>query len=187
MTAGLQTTDASDLIAGRYRVEALLGEGGAARVYRVHDERTGRALALKQLHAAGEGAAAPGAQFEREYHTLRQLAHPRIIEVYDYGVDAPGAYYTMELLDGLDLQSLGKQPWPKACALLCDVASSLAIVHSRRLVHRDVSAGRPRSHARSQVRAPAARCRFRRRERGRGGVVRRGAFMPVAAGARPER
>jgi hypothetical protein len=134
---------AGDLVAGRYRIESVLGQGGAALVYRVSDqrERGARPLALKRLHAhEGDQRSWIVTQFEHEYHTLRQLAHPRIIEVYDYGVDAQCAYYTMELLDGLDLQAMGKQPWPRACALLRDVASSLAIVHSRRLVHRDVSA-----------------------------------------------
>ena len=70
---------------------------------------------------------------EREYHTLAQLAHPRIIEVYDYGVDERGPYYTMELLDGADLERARPLPWREACALLRDVASSLAILHSRGL------------------------------------------------------
>src|SRR5262245_59134228 len=46
----------------------------------------------------------------------------------------------MELLDGADLASLGRLPWPQACALLRDVASSLSVLHSRGLLHRDVSA-----------------------------------------------
>jgi len=72
--------------------------------------------------------------------SLSQLAHPRIIEVYDYGLERRSPYYTMELLDGEDLRERGKLPWREACALLRDVASSLAIIHSRGLVHRDVSA-----------------------------------------------
>ncbi|MBN1654410.1 MAG: protein kinase [Deltaproteobacteria bacterium] len=77
--------------------------------------------------------------FEREYHTLVQLAHPRIIQVYDYGVDADGPYYTMEVLSGESLTTRAPLPWRKACELIRDIASSLAILHSRRLVHRDVT------------------------------------------------
>jgi len=80
------------------------------------------------------------ALLSREYHTLCQLAHPRIIEVYDYGVDSSGPYYVMELLDGNDLDASGRLPWQDACPLLRDVASSLAILHARGLLHRDVSA-----------------------------------------------
>lgn len=129
------------LIANRYRVRKALGRGGACWVYEVQDEHLGLTLALKLLHPPSptrRGASA--ALFDREYHTLSELAHPRIIHVFDYGVEAGRGFYTMELLDGQDLQSLGVLPWQRACALLCDVASSLAIIHSRRLVHRDVSA-----------------------------------------------
>lgn len=129
------------LIAGRYRVVGLLGKGGTGTVYEVDDARSGKRLALKLLQSRRSALGSLSAVlFEREYHTLRQLAHPRIIEVFDHGLEAGRAFYTMELLDGIDLQSLGVLPWQRACALLCDVASSLAIVHSRRLVHRDVSA-----------------------------------------------
>jgi hypothetical protein len=123
------------------RIEALLGQGGTAAVYRVKEERSGKKLALKWLRPPNdERRALVTSQFEREYHTLAQLAHPRIIEVYDYGVEQGAPYYTMELLGGEDLRERGKLPWRQACALLCDVASSLAILHARGLVHRDVSA-----------------------------------------------
>ena len=126
---------------GRYLVQGELGRGGMAIVYRVLDASTGRQYALKQLSMAtsdrrfGEQAAA----FEREYHALVQLSHPRIIEVYDFGADESGRYYTMELLDGGDLRELSPLPWQTACALFYDVCSSLALLHSRQLVHRDVS------------------------------------------------
>lgn len=130
-----------DCVAGHLWVEALLGHGGAGAVYRVRDERKGGRLALKQLRAPdNEHKALLTSQFAREYHMLAQLSHPRIIEVYDYGVDGACPYYTMELLDGEDLHDRGKQPFRAASALLCDVASSLAILHSRGLIHRDVSA-----------------------------------------------
>jgi hypothetical protein len=132
---------AGDIVAGVFRVEALLGRGGAGAVYRVRDARSGRKLALKQLLPPDDDRRAlVTSHFEREFYTLSQLAHPRIIEVYDYGLDQDFAYYTMELLDGEDLHERGKLTWRKACAILCDVASSLAIVHARGLVHRDVSA-----------------------------------------------
>jgi tRNA A-37 threonylcarbamoyl transferase component Bud32 len=109
-------------------------------VYRVRDARSGKHLALKRGDARDpKKVEKRQALLEREYHTLAQLAHPCIIEVYDYGVDEQGPYYTMELLDGADLDKRGKLPWQTVCALLRDVASSLAILHSRGLLHRDVS------------------------------------------------
>src|SRR5688572_16054584 len=93
-------------IGGRYVVQAEIGRGGMARVYRVVDTASGSEVALKQLEPAGSDRAVRDqvAAFEREYHTLVQLAHPRIIEVYDFGADEGGRYYTMELLDGGDLR-----------------------------------------------------------------------------------
>jgi hypothetical protein len=128
-------------IAGRYVIEEALGRGGMAAVFRVCEQRSGRRLALKRSWGRTSRAERRRRVFlEREYQTLAQLAHPRIIEVYDYGVDEHGPFYTMELLDGADLDKSGQLPWREACALLRDIASSLAILHSRGLLHRDVSA-----------------------------------------------
>jgi hypothetical protein len=128
-------------IGTRYQVDGLLGRGGMATVYRVTDATTGRRVALKQLALPHEPARRGQvvALFEREFHALAQLSHPRVIEVYDYGVGETGPYYTMELLDGGDLRARAPLPWRQACTLLCGVCSSLALIHSRRLVHRDIS------------------------------------------------
>jgi tetratricopeptide (TPR) repeat protein len=131
---------AGDCIAGRYQVEEVLGRGGMGAVYRVRDQRNGQDCALKRGWASDRRKAQRrGVLLEREYHTLTQLAHPRIIEVYEYGIDDNGPYYTMELLQGSDLDKGGQLPWKQACALLYDVASSLSILHARGLLHRDVS------------------------------------------------
>jgi hypothetical protein len=129
-------------IANRYEVHELLGRGGMASVYRVTDVATGRQAALKQLLVPDEVDQRSGyaTLFEREFHTLAQLCHPRVIAVYDYGVcPDTGPYYTMELLDGGDLRERAPLPWREACTLLFDVCSSLALLHSRRLLHRDIS------------------------------------------------
>jgi hypothetical protein len=128
-------------IAGRYEVEGIVGGGGMAAVYKVRDLRTHAIVALKRgLQPVANKPNKRKELLEREFHTLAQLAHPCIIEVYDYGMDAQGPYYTMELLDGADLHGTGQIPWKQACLLLRDVASSLALLHSRGLIHRDVSA-----------------------------------------------
>jgi serine/threonine protein kinase len=137
---GSRSLSSKSLIAGRFVVEEQLGRGGMAAVYRVRDAKSGQRFALKRVWSSDrKQAARRKASMEREFHTLAQLRHPRIIEVYDYGTDNDGPYYTMELLDGTDLDKGGRVAWPEACALLRDIASSLAIVHSRGLIHRDVS------------------------------------------------
>ncbi|HKU44526.1 MAG TPA: AAA family ATPase, partial [Polyangiales bacterium] len=128
-------------LSGRYRFLDVLGKGGMGAVYRVHDLTLDRVVALKQLTLSATSRNAPllKALFEREYHTLARLKHPRIIEVYDYGIIDGGPYYTMELLEGKDLQQLSPLPYRTACRLLRDVASSLALLHAHRLLHRDVT------------------------------------------------
>ncbi|HMI90589.1 MAG TPA: protein kinase, partial [Polyangiales bacterium] len=124
-----------------YLVEAELGRGGTAHVYRVLDERSGETLALKKLVVAPERSANLQIMFEREYHALAQLAHPGIVRVYDYGLDQGSPYYTMELLAGADARTTYRNEVlsvPQACVLLRDVASALALIHSRRFVHRDI-------------------------------------------------
>src|ERR1041385_5679771 len=88
-------------VADRYLVEELLGRGGMASVYRAADAVSGTKVALKLLSVdAQETKAKPSVElFEREYHTLAQLDHPRIVKTYDYGLHAGRPYYTMELLD----------------------------------------------------------------------------------------
>jgi len=135
-----ESTQKLRTIADRYRVQGRLGRGGIAEVYHVVDEVTHRELALKMLLQEASQKPHLAGLFEREFHTLAQLAHPRIIEVYDYGFHLDRAYYTMELLDGADLKKLAPIDWKKACSLLRDVALSLALLHSRRLIHRDISA-----------------------------------------------
>src|SRR5262245_6182238 len=105
--------------------------------YRALDRVTGRVVALKQLDNALPKLAA---LFEREYYTLASLRHPCVVEVYDFGITEAGVrFYTMELLDGTDVSQLAPVAWRVVGQQLRDVATSLALLHSRRLVHRDVS------------------------------------------------
>jgi predicted transcriptional regulator len=127
------------VIAQRYAVETLLGRGGMAVVYRVRDLTNQRVVALKRLSGHHEDNDPIARLFEREFCTLSQLVHPRIIEVYDYQTDAEGAFYTMELLSGGDLRQRAPIAWQEACRLLCDVCSALSLLHSRRFVHRDLT------------------------------------------------
>lgn len=125
------------LIAGRYRLLDALGKGGAAEVFRAEDTVRGGTLALKLLLPAAHERLK--ALFELEYQTLASLRHPRMVRVYDFGEDARGAFYTMELLEGADLSSDVPLAWPAACAALADAAEALSLLHARRLIHRDVS------------------------------------------------
>lgn len=107
-------------------MQSELGRGGMAVVYRVRDGARDRQVALKQLlvERSASHHDEAYARFEREFQVLRELSHPRIIQVYDYGLDAAGPFYTMELLEGGDLLERSPLPWRDACVLFHDVCSS---------------------------------------------------------------
>lgn len=129
------------LIANRYRVEAIIGEGGMGRVLRVFDPRSERTLALKQLLAPKHDdlRARVTALFQQEFHVLSHIAHPHVVRVFDYGVDGIDPYYTMELLEGQDLRELPRLPWQRVCEILLQLCSALSVLHARRFVHCDLT------------------------------------------------
>lgn len=126
---------------GRYELRRGLGRGGAAEVWLAYDTTNGTQVALKRvrLDLSAANRATQTALFEREYHTLAQLSHPHVVRVYDYGVEDGEPYYTMELLAGTDLRERSPCGWRELCEIACDLASALALIHSRRLVHRDLT------------------------------------------------
>lgn len=109
-------------------------------IHRAYDRLARREVAYKRLVVANESSRARlTLLFQREYDTLAHLSHPNIVETFDYGQEVDGPYYTMELLTGSDLTRVAPQPYREACRILRDVASALALVHARRMIHRDVS------------------------------------------------
>jgi hypothetical protein len=132
---------AASLATERFQVVRTLGAGGMATVFEVFDRSTGKRLALKRLHANADEKRRRRVLelFEREFYTLSQIKHPRVVEAYDYGVDDQGAYYTMELLEGDELQGLAPLPVAVVCRIGREVCSALSLLHSRRLVYRDLN------------------------------------------------
>src|ERR1700755_81178 len=90
------TSEIGRSVAGRYEVLEVLGRGGMGAVSRVRGARADQLLAL-QRGLAGDPRKSERrkALLELEYYTLAQLAHPSIIDVYEYGVDEHGPFYTM--------------------------------------------------------------------------------------------
>jgi hypothetical protein len=124
----------------RYEIQEQLAAGGMGVIHRAYDRLAQRQVAYKRLVVTDEGTRARRTLlFQREYDTLSRLSHPNIVETFDYGQDADGPFYTMELLTGADLTRVAPQPYREACRVLRDVASALALVHARRLIHRDIS------------------------------------------------
>jgi protein kinase-like protein/AAA ATPase-like protein len=129
-----------ELVDGRYLVRAELGRGGMGAVFRVEDRVSGGELALKRLMVPERrGWKNALLHFRREFHTVAGLEHPAIVRVHDFGVDDDGPYYTMELLEGGDLVQRGLIELGPSCRVLRDVASALAFLNARGLLHRDLS------------------------------------------------
>lgn len=105
-------------------------------VFAARDETTQRKVALKRLLSAHLPREA---LFRAEYHALARLKHPYIIQAFEYGSDHGLPFYTMELLDGQDLLEAGPSDYRECCRMLRDVATSLALLHAQRLLHRDIS------------------------------------------------
>lgn len=139
--------EAGGLVGGRYLVRGLLGRGGMGAVYDVLDTVRGGRCALKRLglNTRPERRAAALTLFEREFLTLSQLQHPNVVQVYDYGVHEGSPFYTMELVAGADMQARVPLPWPEACAVARDLCGVLALLHSRRLIYRDLNPRNVRS------------------------------------------
>src|SRR5262245_31070124 len=89
---------------GSYRVTALLGAGGMGEVYRAHDTKLKREVAVKVLPGSLAGDADALARFEREALAVAALSHPNILSIFDFGREDGVAYAVMELLEGESLR-----------------------------------------------------------------------------------
>ena len=137
---------AHDTLAGRYRIEAPVGAGGMGTVFRAHDERLGRQVAIKIL--ASNVAASPAhlERFGREARAMAAITHPNLVAIYDVGWADEQTGHTpflvMELVSGGTLaQRLAAEGplEPAAVAELVDgLASALDALHRSGIVHRDV-------------------------------------------------
>jgi serine/threonine protein kinase len=130
---------AGEVVAARFRVEALAGQGGMGAVYRATDQMGNTTVALKVISAAPSKASS---RFSRESHVLSVLSHPAVVRYVAHGTtmnDVP--FLAMEWLEGEDLAARlrrGPLAVSKSLALIRVVAHGLAHAHARGVVHRDV-------------------------------------------------
>ncbi len=149
--------DAGDVFAGRYRIVAELGRGGMGEVFRAHDLVLDEPVAIKLLRRSG---GVPGrAQLTallNEVRMARQVTHPNVCRVFDFGEAEGETYLTMEYVDGEDLASLlariGRFPRDKLLDVAHQLVSGLAAAHDRGVLHRDLKPANVLIDGRGQVR-----------------------------------
>ena len=126
---------------GHYRIVEKIGEGGMGEVYRAHDERLDRDVAIKVMHQKVAQDAERLARFEREANAVAKLAHPNVLEIWDFGTEDGVTYAVTELLEGQNLRAripTSGLPWQKVVEIGAAIADGLAVAHGKGIVHRDL-------------------------------------------------
>jgi len=125
---------------GSYEIVGKIGEGGMGEVFRAHDTRLNRPVAIKFLHAevADENARH---RFQREAQAASSLNHPNILTLYEVGEFEGRQYLITEFIDGCNLREWARKTQPSVrqiAELLSGVAEALACAHNAGIIHRDV-------------------------------------------------
>lgn len=134
---------AGTVIAGRYRLDEIIGRGGMATVWRGHDLRLGRDVAIKLCPPESPGAPLP----IREEHLSSSLLHPNVVAIFDAGDIAesdPGAgsaFIVMEYIRGTTAHQIAPVAWRQAVSIVRQAADGLAAAHERGIVHCDIKPG----------------------------------------------
>jgi predicted Ser/Thr protein kinase len=143
------------LLAGRYRIIALLGKGGMGEVYRADDLTLGQGVAMKFLPDEAASDEALLERFRNEVRMARRVSHPNVCRVYDVGDVDGQTFFTMEYVDGEDLASLlrriGRLPSDKALEIARQLCAGLAAAHAKGVLHRDLKPANIMLDGRGQV------------------------------------
>ena len=134
------------IVAGRYELATVIGQGGMGQVWTAYDRRLDRRVAVKLLRpdrmVSGEDASELRGRFERECRVTAQVDHPGLVTVHDAGSDADELYLVMQYVEGADLADhLAEHdpyPWQWAVAVAAQLCAVLSAVHAVPIVHRDL-------------------------------------------------
>src|SRR4051812_26766311 len=126
---------------GAYEITGLVGSGGMGDVYRAHDAKLQRDVAIKVLSPLLASAPDARGRFEREALSIAKLSHPNILAIYEFGDEKGAAFVVTELVDGETLRAVlerGPLPQRRAVAYGLQIARGMGAAHARGIVHRDL-------------------------------------------------
>ncbi|MGB0679594.1 MAG: serine/threonine-protein kinase [Polyangiales bacterium] len=130
------------MLDSKYRIDAVLGEGGVGVVYRAEHTTLHRPVAIKMLNEQGGAREEVRRRFHREARALSSLSHPHIVAVSDFGMDGDVPFLVMELLEGRTLASHLDAHGPlqprAALHIAQQILRGLAYAHRQRVMHRDL-------------------------------------------------
>ena len=133
---------AGQLVADRYQILELLGEGGMGAVYKVRDQHLDRLVALKVIRPALAQNAQALSRFKQELILARQVTHRNVVRIYDLAEADGVKFITMEFVDGRSLASLlrekGRLAPKEAAEIVAQVCRALEAAHAEGVVHRDL-------------------------------------------------
>lgn len=128
-------------LASRYRLDAQIGRGGTAFVYRGHDPLMDRAVAIKVFPSDLIGDEEAARQFATELRVIGQLEHPNILPIYDCGHHGRVPFIVMRFADRgslADELGRGRPPLPRAAEVIDQAARGLNYAHQKGMIHRDI-------------------------------------------------
>ncbi len=132
----------SELLAGKYLLGRLLGQGGMGQVYEAEQVMVHRKVAVKVLRPGLAMDPDAVKRLQREAETLAALDHPNLVRFLDFGQDEGQVYLVMELLLGEDLMQIldraGPAPFDRIVPILIDVLRALEACHAKGVIHRDL-------------------------------------------------
>ena len=126
---------------GPYQVVSFIAAGGMGEVYRGHDARLGRHVAIKVLRAEAFSSADAVRRFEREARAAAAVVHPNLVSIHDVGCERGVHYLVMDLLEGQNLRqrlASGAMQWPEALQLAGAIVDGVGAMHAKSLIHRDL-------------------------------------------------
>lgn len=129
--------EAGPELAGPYVLADQIGAGGMGVVYRAHDPRLDRSLAVKIMRTDARGS--PAQRLMREAQAMARVTHPNVVEIYDVGTEGSRVFIAMELVEGGTLATLVKSRPPRGQILDAFIAAGRGLIaaHATGLVHRD--------------------------------------------------